>query len=70
MSFRVLAIIVTGAALGALWFGYGQLKILRGTVFWDYRYIVYAGGAFLGLSCLEWALGWIKKKIQGAPDDH
>ncbi|MGJ8628749.1 MAG: hypothetical protein ACSHXB_17440 [Sulfitobacter sp.] len=70
MIVRILAIIVTGAALGALWFGYGQLKILRGTAFWDYRYIVYAAGAFLGLSGLEWALSWFKRKIQGAPDDH
>lgn len=70
MSVRILAIIVTGAALWALWFGYGQLKILRGTAFWDYRYIVYTAGAFLGLSGLEWTLGWITKKTQGVPDDH
>ena len=70
MNVRVLAILVAVGAVWALWFGYGQLKEFRGTPFWDYRYIIYAAAAFLGLSVLEWALSWIKTKIEGDQDPH
>lgn len=70
MILRVLAILVALVAAWALWFGYGQLKVFRGTPFWDYRYIIYAVSAFLGLSVLEGALGWIKTKIEGKDPPH
>jgi len=70
MIVRILSIAVAGAAVLALWFGYGQLKQFRGTPLWEYRYIIYAAAAFLGLSALEWALGWIKTKIEGDQDNN
>lgn len=70
MIIRALSIaLALGAAL-ALWFGYGELRILRGTWLWEYRFITFAIVAFLGLSLLEWALGWIKSKIEGTDDEH
>ena len=70
MTLRVMAIIAALGAVWALWFGYGQLRLFRGTPFWDYRYIIYAVSAFVALSGLEWALRWIKTKIDGDQENH
>jgi hypothetical protein len=70
MIVRILAILVASCAAFGLWFGYSELKILRGTPLWDFRYIVFAAFAFLGLSVLEWAMGWVKRKIEGEGDAH
>ena len=70
MIVRILAICMTIGAIVAFWFGYDQLKQFRGTPFWDYRYIVFAVAAFLGLSILEQVMGWIKTKIEGDSDTH
>ena len=67
MILRALAIVLTAGATALLWFAYMNLGILRGTLLFDFRYIVFAIAAFLGLSAFEWALGWIKAKTQG-PD--
>ncbi|MGB7242085.1 MAG: hypothetical protein WBC93_08380 [Sulfitobacter sp.] len=64
MMLRGLTIILAGLATWALWFGYGQLSLLRGTQFWDFRYVIFAILGLLGLSAVEWALGWIKKKTK------
>lgn len=70
MIVRVLAMIFAGGATWALWAGYGQLNFLRGTPFWDFRYVVFAVAGFLGLSGLEWVLGRIKKTFEGEQDSH
>ena len=70
MKVRVLTIVLALGAAWALWFCYGQLKMFRGTPFWDYRYIIYAVLAFLGLSGLEWIIGYLKSKIEGDQGDH
>lgn len=67
---RVLAIALTAAACAALYYGYMNLNMLRGTPLFDFRYVVFGIAAFLGLSALEWALGWIKTKTQGPDADH
>ena len=65
MILRVLSVVIALGAVAALWFGYGELRIFRRTMFWEYRYIIFAVAAFLGLSFLEWALGWVKSKVEG-----
>lgn len=66
MIFKGLSIIFAVIACVALWFGYMNLNVFRGTPFFDFRYVLFAVGAFLGLSALEWLLGWIKAKFQGS----
>jgi hypothetical protein len=66
MIIRGLAILLALGATAALWFGYMNLNFLRGTPLFDFRYVVFAVAAFLGLSATEWALGWIKTKVQGS----
>ena len=70
MIVRGMSILLAALACGGVWFGYTNLNILRGTPFFDFRYVVFAVSAFLGLSAIEWALGWVKAKIQGTDDDH
>ncbi len=67
---RVLTIVVAFGAAWAIWYCYGQLRVFRGTQFWDYRFVIFAIATFLGLSALEWAIGWIKSKIDGDADTH
>ncbi len=68
MISRLIAIFLTGSALAGLWFGYMNLNVFRGTPLFEFRYIIFAVAAFLGLSALEWLAGWIKSK--GKEPDH
>jgi len=65
MILRVTVILLSGLATWALWFSFGQLKLLRGTPLWEFRYFLFLLAAFLGLSALEWAVGRVKKMVQG-----
>ena len=69
MILRVLGIVLALAAAWGLWAGYDQLRVFRGTLFWDYRYIIFAVGAFLALSVLEALFSWLKGKFGAGPDD-
>lgn len=62
MILSALRICVACAAAVGLWFAYDELSIFRRTPFWEYRYIIFGCGAFLALSVLEYALGWITTK--------
>lgn len=64
MIMRIVAISLSGLSLWALWYGYTHLQVFRGTLFWEFRYFIFTLGAFLGLSWIEWALGWVHKRIQ------
>ena len=70
MIVRVLAVLFAAVALIALWVGFMNLNIFRGTPLFDFRYVLFAIGSFLGLSALEWVLGWIKSKLQEPDPDH
>jgi len=70
MILRSLSIVVSLAAVYGLWWAYGELTIFRRTVFWEYRFIIFGIGAFLALSLLEVALGWIKTKTGRVTDNH
>jgi hypothetical protein len=70
MIVRVVAIALTGLACAALWFGYMNLNIFRGTPMFDFRYVIFAVASFLGLSAFEWVAGWIKAKLQEPDTDH
>ena len=63
MMMRIVAIILTGLALWALWFSYNNLNVFRRTIFWEFRYFIFVIGAFLGLSAIEWVLGWVQKTL-------
>lgn len=56
-----LPIPVTALAMVALWLGYENLNVLRRTVFWEFRYVLLGVAAFLGLSLLEWLVGWLNR---------
>jgi hypothetical protein len=64
MIVRGLAIVTAFGGLAALWFGYNNLNVFRGTPLFEFRYFILAIAAFLGLSALEWLVGWIKSKIE------
>lgn len=70
MIVRGIAILLGLVGAAGLWFGYDNLNQLRGTPFFDYRYIVYAVLSFLGLSAIEWVFGWVKGKVEGDDAAH
>jgi hypothetical protein len=63
MIFRAFRIILTVAVIWVLWISYDQLGILRGTFFWEFRYIFWLVTGFLMLSVVEWGLGWLYRKF-------
>ena len=70
MIARVLSIALAVLGCTGLWIGYMNLNIFRGTPLFEFRYIIFAVAAFLGLSCLEWAAGWVKSKLEDPNMDH
>lgn len=70
MIFRILSIAIALVAAAGLWFAYDELSVFRRTMFWDYRYIIFGCAAFLALSVLEAAMGWLKTKLGGDSDTH
>lgn len=69
MMLRALSIVSGAAAAAGLWYGYMNLNLLRGTELFDFRYVVFAVASFLGLSAIEWLLGWIKARFQASDAD-
>lgn len=63
MIFRVFRIVLTFAMIFLLWFAYDQLSLLRRTVLWEFRYLVWITSGFLILSLVEWGLGWLYRKL-------
>jgi len=46
-------------AAGAIW-GWIEIDLLRGTVFWEFRYLLLGGGTILALSAAEWVIGRVR----------
>lgn len=63
MILRGFAIVLACLATWAIWLGYGQLRALRGTPLWEFRYLVMLIATFLGLGGVEWALGWLRRRL-------
>jgi len=63
MIFRIVSIALSAGAIWAIWFGFENLTVLRGTPLWEFRYFVLMLATFGGLSALEWGLGRVKKKF-------
>lgn len=59
-------IVLTVLALGALWLGWEQIGILRGTWFHDVRLILLLVYAVLVLSLAQWIAGLIDKATGNA----
>lgn len=70
MIARIFSIVVALAAAVGLWFAYDELTIFRRTMFWDYRFIIFGCGAFLALSVLEKAIGWLKARLGSRTETH
>ena len=50
---RAVPILLTLVGCLAIWFAYDEIRFLRGTFFWEIRYITLAVFAFALLSVLE-----------------
>ncbi|MCV6596725.1 MAG: hypothetical protein OIF40_06555 [Mangrovicoccus sp.] len=53
---RLLPPALALAALAAAYWGYSEITQLRGTIFWEFRYLVLGLGCFALLSVLETVL--------------
>ena len=55
---RGIGLVVVAALCALIWYGYGELTLLRQTLWWDLRYVVFAVAVFLLLSVAQrlWTL--------------
>ena len=55
---RGIGLAVAAALCAAIWYGYGELALLRETMWWDLRYIVFTVAVFTLLSLAQrlWTL--------------
>lgn len=70
MMARVLHIALMLGACGLLWLGWSQLNNLRGTVFFEYRYVLLVAAGFLVLSVAQAIAGWIGGRLPPGDDHH
>jgi len=66
---KALSIAITCVATAAIWWGWQELNLLRGTVFWEFRLLVLLVGAFALLSLAEKLTVWLNGVI-GTDDPH
>ena len=62
---RIARFASPGAALlacAALWLGYENLSLLRGTALWEFRYVVLGCAGFLLLTGAERLASWLGKR--------
>ena len=64
---RGIGLSVAVGLCALIWVGYGELSILRQTIWWDLRYILFAAAVFLVLSVAQriWTLA-VKWRPKGA----
>ncbi len=63
MIVTIATIGLSAVATWAIWFGFDNLRILRGTVLWEFRYLVFMLATFAGLSALEWGVDRLKRRF-------
>ena len=57
------AIVITAAACGLIAWGYWTIDLLRGTWFWELRYVVLLCAGFVLLSLAEWAATRLARRL-------
>ncbi len=67
---------VAAALCALIWYGYGELTLLRQTVWWDLRYVIFAVAVFVLLSVAQrvWTLAANRlvksNRARLEPSDH
>lgn len=62
---RLIAIALALATVAVMRLGWSHLGLLRGTVLWDLRHVVFAAGVFLLLSLAQWLTGRLERLFGG-----
>ena len=65
---RSVGLAVVAALCALIWYGYGELALLRQTVWWDLRYVVFAVAVFLLLSVVQRLWTLVDNRLPGRTD--
>ena len=60
-----VAIVLMALACGAIWWGWSEIRLLRGTVFWEFRLVLLLIAAFVLLSVAERVSAWLEAQLGG-----
>lgn len=63
---HIIGLVLFAVLCVLVWLGYDQITVLRGTTFWEFRYLVLGVVVFLVLSLVQWLWGKIADR---AADD-
>jgi hypothetical protein len=69
MNWRLISIAVMVVAMGLIWWAWTELNLLRRTVFWEYRLVIFLAGAIALLSIFDTVFTKIKTRIN-PPEEH
>lgn len=69
MTARLVQLALMCAAAGLSYWGWTQLNTLRGTPFFEYRYLIVLCGAILMFSVAQAVAGWIDGRMN-PEEDH
>lgn len=65
---RCIGLAVAAALCALIWYGYGELTLLRQTVWWDLRYIVFTVAVFAMLSLAQRLWTFVARRLPKAGD--
>ncbi|WP_044006922.1 hypothetical protein [Jannaschia sp. CCS1] len=68
MMARLVQIALAASAAALSYWGWIELNTLRGTPFFEYRYVILLSAAILLFSVAQAIAGWIDRRLN--PDDH
>ena len=56
---HIVGLVLFAALCVLVWLAYDQVTVLRGTLYWEFRYLILGVVIFLVLSIVQWAWGKI-----------
>lgn len=56
---RIIGLVLFAILCVLVWFAYDQMTVLRGTAYWEFRYLILGVVVFLALSLVQWVWGKI-----------
>jgi len=63
VTMRLAGPVLTAGACAAVWYGYENLALLRGSVLWDLRYVVLGVAAVLALGLAQWIAALLARRF-------
>lgn len=68
---HIIGLVLLAVLCALVWLAYDQITVIRGTVFWEFRYLLLGVVVFVVLSLVQWLWGKLADKAppEEAPNE-